>query len=392
MNAKKQTKVVEYLPRYHDSLLRWFERHGRHDLPWQRTRSENTAASQNELSEPYPVWVSEIMLQQTQVQTVIPHFNRFMQRFPTLQSLATSSEEAVLHAWSGLGYYQRARNLHKTARLLQSEYHCLFPRDLQTLQSLPGIGRSTAGAIASLCFGASAPILDGNVKRVLSRLYTLDQPPGVARDKTLWQLSTHHTPREDAARYNQAMMDLGATVCTVRSPLCQGCPLSDICRAARSSSQAQYPVTKTAAALPQKFKYLLIIENDTGDILLEKRPPRGIWPALWSLPEAGSKAELGERLGELGAPGDFPATALPSFTHRFSHYVLVAQPMHLRLGGRFEGSVNAWHLSEVDKLCWYSRTNPPQIGIPKPIRTLLHGLTGKQPPATMAQNSDDSAA
>ncbi|MFU8798336.1 MAG: A/G-specific adenine glycosylase, partial [Gammaproteobacteria bacterium] len=247
-------------------ILNWFDKHGRKDLPWQLDIT------------PYRVWISEIMLQQTQVNTVIPYFLRFIGRFPYTKILAEASEDEVLHYWTGLGYYTRARNLQRAAQLIEKTG---FPSELQGLQALPGVGRSTAGAILSIAFKKPAAILDGNVKRVLCRYYAIPETP--------WALAENLLPTARAADYSQAMMDLGATVCTRTKPKCSLCPLTDDCKAHLLSSETNYPPKKQSKHIPVRTTYMLLLCNQRGEVLLEKRPPAGIWGGLWSLPECSQE-------------------------------------------------------------------------------------------------------
>jgi A/G-specific adenine glycosylase len=258
---------------FHDRVLNWFGRFGRKDLPWQSEPS------------PYRVWVSEIMLQQTQVATVIPYFQRFMQSFAGIRELADTHQDEVLRHWAGLGYYARARNLHKAAQIVRDEFGGRLPADFEQLLALPGIGRSTAGAILALSGDQRFPILDGNVKRVLARFHAVEGWPGngaVAAE--LWAYADSHTPTDRVAEYTQAMMDLGATVCTRSQPLCAACPLGDHCESKRHGSQALYPGKKNRRPRPLRQTCMLLAQ--VGDaIFLQKRPPAGIWGGLWSLPE-----------------------------------------------------------------------------------------------------------
>ena len=263
---------------FQKSVLTWFDRHGRIDLPWQRNIT------------PYRVWLSEIMLQQTQVQTVIPYFLAFTAKFPDVESLARAHEDEILGLWSGLGYYARARNLHQTAK--QIAISGRFPEHVDELIKLPGIGLSTAGAISSIAFNKRAPILDGNVKRLLSRFKAIPGWPGNAKvAKQLWELSTRLTPELRVADYTQAMMDLGATVCTRSRPHCGQCPLASACMANQTQSVLIYPQAKSAKNLPVKSITFLLLENRRLQILLEKRPSTGIWGGLWSLPEFPNEEE-----------------------------------------------------------------------------------------------------
>ncbi|HET8551115.1 MAG TPA: A/G-specific adenine glycosylase, partial [Gammaproteobacteria bacterium] len=270
-DARQMSAAVEhdFAPR----LLAWFASHGRHALPWQREPT------------PYRVWVSEIMLQQTQVATVIPYFKRFMARFPDLATLAAAPLDDVLALWSGLGYYARARNLHRAAQSAVAEYGGELPASLDELMAFPGIGRSTAGAILSLSRGQRHPILDGNVKRVLARFHAIAGWPGDKRvADRLWEFAESHTPVADCAAYTQAIMDFGATVCTRRNPACDICPMSANCEAYALGRQHDFPAPRARRGYPERNVRVLVIEAE-GAVLLEKRPPTGIWGGLWSLPE-----------------------------------------------------------------------------------------------------------
>ncbi|MGB1141418.1 MAG: A/G-specific adenine glycosylase, partial [Halioglobus sp.] len=263
-----------------DRVLAWFDTHGRHDLPWQY---DTTA---------YRVWVSEIMLQQTQVKTVIPYFERFMAAFPDVDALAGAPEDEVLHLWTGLGYYARARNLHRAAKQVAFELGGTFPDSIEGLQALPGVGRSTAGAIASIALAQRASILDGNVKRVLARLHRVAGWPGQsAVHNQLWDIAEHYTPTARCADYTQAMMDLGATLCTRSKPACALCPMANDCEANAAGDQTDYPGKKPKKALPVRATHFLVLRNRDGDIWLEKRPAEGIWGGLWCFPEVASLEE-----------------------------------------------------------------------------------------------------
>ena len=269
MNSKNPTTHQQFsLP-----LLSWFDTYGRKDFPWQHPRSA------------YRVWVSEIMLQQTQVKTVIPYFNRFINRFPDIQALAMASEDDVLSHWSGLGYYSRARNLRKTAAIIHTDFHGEFPNDLKQLINLPGIGPSTAAAIASLAFNKPTAILDGNVKRVLSRYFLVDGiPQQAAVHQKLWKLANECMPRKRCADYTQAIMDLGATCCTTKNPDCTHCPLQTSCLAKEHNEVANYPNKKPKKIIPTKEQQFLLLYSGDQSIYLEKRPPTGLWGGLWCLP------------------------------------------------------------------------------------------------------------
>jgi A/G-specific adenine glycosylase len=263
-----------------DALLPWFDRHGRHDLPWKAG------------ADPYRIWLSEIMLQQTQVTTVIPYYERFLEAFPDADALAAAEVDAVLARWTGLGYYARARNLHRAARAIVDDHGGRFPADVDALAALPGIGRSTAGAIAAQAFGVRAPILDGNVKRVITRLAAVEGWPGrtaVARE--LWALAEDWTPAERVADYTQAVMDLGATVCTPRRPACDACPLADRCLARARGLQHRLPTPKPKREKPERRTRMLLIQDPDGAVLLERRPPQGIWGGLWCFPQQDLDAD-----------------------------------------------------------------------------------------------------
>ncbi|MDR2613747.1 MAG: A/G-specific adenine glycosylase [Candidatus Accumulibacter sp.] len=293
-------------------LISWQEEHGRHDLPWQRTRDA------------YRIWLSEIMLQQTQVATVIPYYQRFLRRFPDVAALAAAPLEAVLEAWAGLGYYARARHLHRCAGVLIAEHAGRFPRDVSQLAALPGIGRSTAAAIGVFAFGIRAAILDGNVKRVLARRFGIEGFPGNAQvERTLWQLSESLLPNTHIEVYTQALMDLGATVCTRIRPSCGECPLRADCVARRDGRQADLPVARPGKVLPERETRVLVLV-DGRRVLLEHRPPVGLWGGLLSLPEFA-----GEDVGEFARRYGLRlrhTRELPALRHTFSHFRLTLRP------------------------------------------------------------------
>lgn len=339
------------------AVLDWFDVHGRKNLPWQQNTN------------PYQTWVSEIMLQQTQVNTVIPYFERFMQRFPTIAALAQADEDAVLHLWTGLGYYARARNLHKTAQLVHQQFADQFPASQAALEQLPGIGRSTAGAIVSLSMGQRAPILDGNVKRVLSRFGMVEGWSGQSQtQKTLWQLAENYTPQQRVADYTQAMMDLGATLCTRSQPQCQRCPLQAHCQAYQQDCVKSYPQPKPKKQLPTRHAYFLILQNDQGEVLLEKRPAQGIWGGLWSLPQHEDKAELVSRSEQQLQSRIETTGQLPEVRHTFSHYHLTLQPLLAKL------SSSSLQVSEGAQRDWYHPRQLTGIGLATPIKKLLDNL------------------
>lgn len=336
---------------FRKAVLRWFDAHGRHDLPWQ-----------HEIT-PYRVWVSEVMLQQTQVSTVIPYFERFLQRFPDVHSLARAKEDTVLHLWTGLGYYSRARHLHRCAQIIARDFGGKFPDTVEALAALPGIGRSTAGAIVSIAFGRRAAILDGNVKRVLARYHTVDGWPGDGDAlKTLWQLAETCTPSTRTGDYSQAMMDLGATVCTRSRPDCSHCPLSKTCGAHASGTPTRWPQARGQAAkkIPHKHWQLLWLEAPDGSVLLEKRPARGIWGGLWCLPvsEQGDALALAR---EISGRKRLQGRAGTAIGHAFSHFRVTLQPVHVRLPTP--------PAMAGDGRLWYNGSQ--RVGLPAPVKALL---------------------
>lgn len=302
-----------------ERLLAWHDQHGRKSLPWQQSVT------------PYRVWVSEIMLQQTQVATVIDYFNRFMASFPTVVDLANANQDVVLSHWSGLGYYARARNLHKTAQIIRDDYNGEFPRNFDDVIALPGIGRSTAGAILSIACGQHHAILDGNVKRVLARMYAVEGWTGsTAVQKKLWQYAQQLTPQKRTATYTQAIMDLGAMVCTRRKPSCQHCPISDACLAKAQGKTACLPAPKPKKAKPVKAIRMWVLVNEQGQVLLEKRPNSGIWGGMLSFPEQCVSQPASNWLDGLN-PSIIAQHAGEAFRHTFTHYHLDIEPIELRV-------------------------------------------------------------
>ncbi|TDV30340.1 A/G-specific adenine glycosylase [Stenotrophomonas sp. CC22-02] len=343
-------------------LLRWFDGHGRHDLPWQHPRS------------PYRVWLSEIMLQQTQVATVIPYFQRFLQHFPTLPDLAAASNDAVMAQWAGLGYYARARNLHAAAKRCVELHDGELPRDFDALHALPGIGRSTAGAILSQAWNDPFAILDGNVKRVLSRYHGIDGFPGLpAIEKQLWTIAEAHVAQVPAGRmadYTQAQMDLGATVCSRAKPACVICPLHDDCVARREGRTAELPTPKPGKTLPEREAVALLLRDARQRVLLQKRPDTGIWAQLWTLPQAEAGSVLQDWFDAHVDGSLEDAEELPVLQHTFSHYKL-----HLQILSR---QVHGLRVEEPT-LRWVAADELPALGLPAPIRKLLDGTTIKAP-------------
>ena len=344
-------------PTFAGQVLAWFDQHGRKDLPWQHDTS------------PYRVWVSEIMLQQTQVRTVIPYFERFMQRFPAVQALAEAPIDEVLHLWTGLGYYARARNLHRAAQQVCTDHGGEFPGSLEGLQSLPGVGRSTAGAILSIAFGQRAAILDGNVKRVLARYHAVAGWPGeTAVHRTLWDCAEEHTPQARVADYTQAMMDLGATLCTRSRPRCEDCPLQHTCAAQAQGRQSEFPGKKPRKTIPIRNTVFLILRDAQGEVLLQQRPPSGIWGGLWCFPELASIEEANDwSIDHFGCAPETTQAGEP-FRHTFSHYHLEIQPLHAQLDTRPEAIMAA-----SDQL-WYNVRQPSSIGLAAPVARLLATL------------------
>lgn len=324
-----------------DKVLAWFDRHGRKDLPWQQNPT------------PYRVWVSEIMLQQTQVATVIPYYERFMQRFPDVQTLAAAPPDDVLKLWEGLGYYSRARNLHKTAQQVRDVHAGEFPTTMLSMETLPGIGRSTAAAILSLSHGQREAILDGNVKRVLARYHAVAGWAGEPRvQKQLWAYADQHLPTERNAAYTQAMMDMGATLCTRSKPLCLLCPLQNGCQAFKQGKPQAYPSKRPTKALPEKTALALLLRNTAGEILLQQRPLTGVWGGLWSFPEFADETAMHDWLAQHFAPTQTITTRLPVLTHTFSHYRLHLQPLQLDLDAQpariMAGNGRLWYKANTE--------------------------------------------
>ncbi len=344
------------MARFAQRLLDWFDRHGRKDLPWQHDRT------------PYRVWVSEIMLQQTQVATVIPYFERFMDRFPTLPQLAAAKQDDVLALWSGLGYYSRARNLHAAAQQVSAEWQGRLPERIEALMALPGIGRSTAGAILAQALGQRHPILDGNAKRVLARFHAVEGWPGrTAVQRQLWEWAEVHTPTTRVADYTQAIMDLGATLCTRGRPDCPSCPVGSECEAHQAGTPTRYPASKPRKTLPVRETRMVIVRDERDRLLLWRRPPSGIWGGLWSLPECDSSEPMAEWCRRnLGLEISEPRTG-PELTHTFSHFRLAIRTTACRAtsaDGVRDGGDVSWDLPEEI----FKR------GLPAPVRRLLEGI------------------
>ena len=347
------------VPDFADAVLAWFDVHGRKHLPWQQNKT------------PYRVWISEIMLQQTQVATVIPYYQAFMQRFPDIGSLANATEDDVLGHWSGLGYYARARNLHACAKRAVADYAGQLPDSIDELVELPGIGLSTAGAILSLSKGQHHAILDGNVKRVLARYHAVEGWPGkTAVQNRLWELSREHTPSARTADFNQAMMDLGATVCTRSRPACERCPLSEGCQGLALRDPLAYPGKKPKKQIPTKATVMLHLSDDAGRLLLQRRPPSGIWGGLWSLPEVNAVGGIDGWLAAAGLVAESNPESAARFRHTFSHYHLDIDVQTVNVA-----IMDAVVLETVERV-WYNGGQLPG-GIAAPVSKILNNLVGE---------------
>ena len=356
-------------------LITWQKQFGRHDLPWQNT------------TDPYAIWVSEIMLQQTQVVAVIGYYSKFMRRFPDIATLANATQEEVLQHWSGLGYYSRARNLHKAAIGIMEAHSGQFPQDFDTIQTLPGIGRSTAAAIASFAFNQIQTILDGNVKRVLARHFLIEGWPSVPKiENQLWALAEKLLPKQNMVAYTQGLMDLGATLCTRSKPKCSACPLLNSCEAYKQQRMHELPTPKPRKAIPEKYTTMLIFLH--GDkVMLEKRPPTGVWGGLWSFPEIETNSNV-EAIASIEtlAETSFGMTTqadkrLPLLTHAFTHFKLHIQPQPLTV------------LQLDAKVCetgqiWLSIDDAMGAAIPTPVRKILQSLQNQ--PLLMVKRLDAS--
>ncbi len=342
---------------FSDNIIQWYQREGRKNLPWQTNKT------------PYRVWVSEIMLQQTQVATVLGYYQKFMARFPTIKALAQATDDDVLHYWTGLGYYARARNLHQAAKIIMAEYQGEFPQTLAQVMALPGIGRSTAGAILTFACGQAWPILDGNVKRVLARQYCVPGHNGQAAfNNTLWHITSALTPKVATDSYNQAMMDIGATICTRSKPQCHQCPVASSCLAYHRDEQAVYPQKKPKKTIPIK-QTIMIMPKIDGKVLMEKRPPAGIWGGLWCFYEVSAIADIPELLNQLGLK-ERDRTALPQFRHSFSHFHLDITPMVIECQ-----LIPEQQVGESQQQKWYDLATPNQVGLAASTQQLLSYLS-----------------
>jgi A/G-specific adenine glycosylase len=351
--SPQPSSVTSFAP----ALLAWFDHSGRKDLPWQRDIT------------PYRVWVSEIMLQQTQVTTVIPYYERFLARFPDVATLAAAPVDEVLHLWTGLGYYARARNLHQAAQIILSEHEGQLPATLEAMQALPGIGRSTAGAVLALSRAQRHPILDGNVKRVLARYFGIDGFPGDPKiERELWRLADACTPTQRVANYTQAIMDLGATVCVRSRPRCDICPMAEHCVARIEGRQTMLPTPRPRKVRPQRSAFVVIARNATGAVLLERRPAAGLWGGLWTLPQFETRDAASQWIGARWPADDSERGAsidetLAIYHHAFTHFDLALHPLQIRIDHADAANDDAW--------MWYDPAQPARVGLAKPAVDLI---------------------
>jgi A/G-specific adenine glycosylase len=342
---------------FSEQLLAWYDVHGRKDLPWQQNPT------------PYEVWLSEIMLQQTQVSTVIPYYLRFTEQFPTVSHLANADVDNVLSLWTGLGYYARARNLHKAAKYIVENHDAKLPDNLEQLMALPGIGRSTAGAIMTLGFHQNYPILDGNVKRVLTRFFAIEGWPSKKEiENRLWLEAERLLPDKRIANYIQAQMDLGATLCTRSKPRCNDCPLKMDCRAYAQGNPTKFPTPKPKKATPIKYTNWIIVLNDKNEVLLTKRPATGIWGGLWTFPEVIDATTIREYCSTNLSLSVDAISELTPFQHVFSHFKLNIQPFVISTK-HISNAVN-----ENNTVNWYKIDDALTLGLPAPVKTVLTSL------------------
>ena len=343
------------------TLLDWWQEHGRKDLPWQINRT------------PYRVWISEVMLQQTQVKTAIPYFHRFLHRFPSVSQLSRATEDEVLALWTGLGYYNRGRNLHRTAKILKSNHNGQLPKNIPDLMSLPGIGRSTAGAVLSLGYGISAPILDANVKRVLARFHAVSGLIGKSEtEKELWSLAESHTPKHESM-YSQAIMDLGATLCASKSPSCGECPLKSRCVGFTNGNPGQFPKKNKRKTKPERYARMFLLIDQSGRVLIEKRPPTGVWPSLWGPPEKSICTKVSEFVGPFGLtpPNIENQESGSTITHTFSHFRLLIEPVYIYLKKKTRIRVDR------NQYRWHSQGLESELGLSVVAKKLLATIPSK---------------
>ncbi|MBO67960.1 MAG: A/G-specific adenine glycosylase [Acidiferrobacteraceae bacterium] len=340
------------------NIIEWHQSNGRHGLPWQRS------------NDPYSRWISEIMLQQTQVSTVIPYFKRFMKRFPTIGALSSSQIDEVLEYWAGLGYYARARNLWKAAKVIMREHNGVFPDSYEKMIALPGIGRSTAGAILAFSYNQSYPILDGNVRRVLTRYHAIPGWPGKASVlNNLWGMAEQHLPPENIGAYTQGIMDIGAEICLRRRPHCHKCPLANDCLARKEGCPERYPEVKPRSFRRVRATTMLMVQDEVGNILLQRRPSKGIWGALWSFPECFSDKEPEQCLFEQLSLEANVISRWQHLLHSFTHFDLEIHPIQLRL-------TKSQEVLESRDLVWYKPGSRLGRGVAAPVRRLLKQLQG----------------
>lgn len=343
---------------FSSDLIRWYHQSGRFDLPWQKNKTA------------YRIWISEIMLQQTQVMTVIPYYEKFMTSFPSTKQLALADQDYVLSHWSGLGYYARARNLHKTAQIIHQEHKGRFPKTVEGLEALPGIGKSTAGAILSFAFELPTTICDGNVKRVLSRYFAIDLPKQSSKMTAMcWDLAEQLTPKTNTHFYNQAIMDLGATICTRTKPQCTSCPFHQSCKAYALGEPTKFPVSVKKAKRPTRKTYMLLLQNEQGQVLLEKRPPVGIWGGLWCFPQCDLDTDVNEWcLEKLGA-NIKQIEELDVMHHQFTHFKLEISPLLITF------KTKKLKLMDTEQVFWYTLDSKLPGGICTPVSKLINFLT-----------------
>lgn len=349
--------MSNFTPRvFQNRLLKWYDQHGRKHLPWQKNKN------------PYRVWISEIMLQQTQVTTVVPYFERFILRFPNVQSLAEAAEDDLLSLWSGLGYYQRARNLHRAAIQIVKDFNGKFPSQFDQIEGLPGIGRSTAGAVLALGFKKKATILDGNVKRVLTRVYGVRGWSGDKKvSERLWKIAEQLTPAQRVGDYTQAIMDLGATLCQRSRPRCEECPMAAGCHAYLKEEVHQFPEPKPSKNRPVKEVTFIVLYNAQG-VLLEKRPSKGVWGGLWSFPSMARFSSPDEVRAFCWDQFELKIRAIrygKPFRHAFTHFFLDISPVFVRISKKI--TINKQNI-------WYSVDAPQKVGVPTPVAMVLDCL------------------